>query len=64
MNLSQVSLNSRPGYGGKQISDFREDFDASGCARLAAAAIYTFLLSWDEFIFAYYIVLEGRNYLP
>lgn len=29
---------------------------------LAAAAIYTFLLSWDEFIFAYYIVF-GRQEL-
>lgn len=29
---------------------------------LAAAAIYTFLLSWDEFIFSYYIVF-GKNEL-
>ncbi len=28
---------------------------------LAAAAIYTFLLSWDEFIFAYYIVFGKQE---
>ena len=31
---------------------------------LAAGAIYTFLLSWNEFIFAYFLLWGGRDTLP
>jgi ABC-type glycerol-3-phosphate transport system permease component len=31
---------------------------------LAASAIYTFLLSWNEFIFAYFLLWGGKDTLP